>query len=73
MARITADKAVDAIGNRYDLILVASHRVRELHNGHHALVKSDHNSVVTALKEVEAGLVGREYLYKRPVSDKRKK
>lgn len=56
--------AVDAVGNRYDLVLIASVRVRELVHGHKTkLSPAPKNGViVTALKEIEAGLVGREYL-----------
>lgn len=74
MARITAERAVDAIGNRYDLVLVASRRVRELSNGHAPRVDSNNNPVVTALREIEAGEVGRDYLHKSPdIHSKEKK
>ncbi len=33
MARITSDVAVAAIGNRYEMILVAARRARELSRG----------------------------------------
>jgi DNA-directed RNA polymerase omega subunit len=34
MARITSQVAVEQIGNRYNLVLIASLRARELKNGH---------------------------------------
>jgi DNA-directed RNA polymerase subunit omega len=62
MARISSEKAVEQIGNRYDLILVASQRVRELRNGHRPKLDIKHGPVVTALTEIEEGLVGKDYL-----------
>lgn len=64
MARITSEKATLAVGSRYDLVLIASRRVRELRNGHTALITPESNEIVTALKEIEEGLVGRDYLRK---------
>jgi len=62
--RYTSQTAVDAVGNRYDLVLIASARVRELANGHKSKIVTNNARVVTALIEIEEGLVGREYLKK---------
>lgn len=62
MARISSEKAVTQIGNRYDLILVASQRVRELRNGHRPKIDVNHGPVLTSLTEIEEGLVGKDYL-----------
>lgn len=62
MARITSQAAVEAVGNRFDLVLIASQRVRELKNGHVPKVTSKNGATVTALREIEQGHVGREYL-----------
>lgn len=51
-------------GSHFDLILIASLRARELARGAWAKVKSRHGPVVTAVMEIEAGEVGREYLEK---------
>ena len=64
MARITSQNAVLRVGNRYELILIASRRARELNHGWQPYVKCDDNSVVTALREIEEGHVGRDYLLK---------
>jgi DNA-directed RNA polymerase subunit omega len=64
MARITSEKAVEQIGNRFDLVLVASLRVRELYAGATPMVKPSPSKTVTALREVEEGHVGRDYLLK---------
>ena len=61
-ARYTSEEAVLAVGNRYDLVLIASKRVRELKRGHRAKVVTKAGHTVTALQEIEQGLVGREYL-----------
>jgi len=57
---------VKMIGNRFNLVLVASQRVRELRRGSRPLVDNSNNShpVVLALKEIEQGKVGIEYLNK---------
>ena len=62
MARITSQKAVEAIGNRYDLVLIASQRARELKRGAVPKVASKNGTVVTALREIEEGFIGRDYL-----------
>lgn len=64
MARITSEDATKAVGNRYDLILIASRRARELHRGWQPLVSGNNSNVITALREIEAGKIGREYLLK---------
>ena len=64
MARITSQKAAEMVGNRFDLVLIASARVRELKRGHRPKVTCDNGPMVTALREIEAGEVGREYLKK---------
>ena len=62
MARISSEKAVEAIGNRFDLVLIASIRQRELDRGHVRKIVSKHGNHLTALQEIEDGLVGRDYL-----------
>ena len=64
MARITSEKAVEQVGNRYDLVLIASRRARELSNGHAPHITTDDTTVVKAIREIEQGHVGRDYLYK---------
>jgi DNA-directed RNA polymerase subunit omega len=64
MARITSQVAVQQIGNRYEMILIAARRARELNSGWQSHIKCDDNSVVTALREIEEGHVGRDYLLK---------
>lgn len=67
MSHLTSEEATLAVGNKYDLVLIASRRVRELRNGHAPMVTTPHpNDIVTALTEIEQGHVGREYLLKTP-------
>lgn len=62
---LTSQLAVAAVGNRYDLVLIAARRVRELHRGDAPRVtETRHGTALTALLEIEQGKVGREYLYK---------
>jgi DNA-directed RNA polymerase subunit omega len=73
MARITSEKAAAAVGNRFDLVLIAAQRVRELKSGSRPLVSTKNGAVVTALKEIEEGKVGREYLLKLQKQNRRSK
>ena len=41
--------------------------MRELNRGDAALVDGSHGPAVTALREIEAGLVAHDYLYRKPV------
>lgn len=63
-ARYSSQEAVNMIGNRFELILIASLRVRELRHGYKAKIisKVATGAIVTALQEIEAGLIGRDYL-----------
>jgi DNA-directed RNA polymerase subunit omega len=62
MARITSQKAAEAVGNRFDLVLIASQRVRELKRGALPKITSKNGAIVTALREIEEGHIGRDYL-----------
>jgi len=64
MARITSQAAVAMIGNRYELVLIAARRARELARGDAPLVTKVSSAAVTALREIEQGHVDRSWLYK---------
>ena len=64
MARITSQDAVAMIGNRYDMVLIASRRARELARGDRPKVTKVTGHAVTALREIEQGFVDRSWLYK---------
>lgn len=63
-ARYTSQDAVEMIGNRYDLVLIASIRARELKRGYKPLIDTNNKPIVTALNEIEQGKIGIEYLKK---------
>jgi DNA-directed RNA polymerase subunit omega len=64
MARITSQAAVAMIGNRYEMVLVAARRARELARGDAPKVTKVTSHAVTALREIEQGYVDRSWLYK---------
>ena len=68
---ICSQDAVHAVGNRYDLILIASQRVRELKRGHRPKMATKNGPLITATMEVAAGLVGRDYLLRGDHSPRR--
>jgi len=72
MARFTSQLAVEKIGNRYDLVLIASLRARELRRNHAAKIVSTNGPLVTALREIEEGHIGRDYLLKLQKTQKNK-
>lgn len=49
-------------GNKYEMILAAANRAREIKRGKAPLVKSSYGPVVTALMEIEHGKIGPEYI-----------
>jgi|SRR6185295_2747122 DNA-directed RNA polymerase subunit omega len=55
MARVTVEDCVDKIPNRFELLLIATHRARMLGNGAHITVEpeNDKNPVI-ALREIAA-------------------
>ncbi|SEA11044.1 DNA-directed RNA polymerase subunit omega [Alkalimonas amylolytica] len=59
MARVTVEDAVDKIGNRFDLILVAARRARQISvEGKDPLVDWENDkATVIALREIEQGLI----------------
>jgi DNA-directed RNA polymerase subunit omega len=63
-ARYTSQEAVEMIGNRFEMVIIAAARVRELKRGHRPKVDNPLKAgpTVVALMEIEKGLVGREYL-----------
>ncbi|RUO34212.1 DNA-directed RNA polymerase subunit omega [Aliidiomarina sanyensis] len=64
MARVTVEDAVDRIGNRFDLVLVAARRARQIASqGKEPLVETQNEKpTVIALREIEAGLIDAERL-----------
>lgn len=71
-AGLTSEHAVEALGNRYDLVVVASQRARELRRGHAPKIISKYGAMITAILEIEEGLVGNDYLYRISSEHKKK-
>lgn len=59
MARVTVQDAVDKIGNRFDLILTAARRARQLqlHTREPLVAEEGDKPTVVALREIEEGLI----------------
>ncbi|HET9463723.1 MAG TPA: DNA-directed RNA polymerase subunit omega [Thiobacillus sp.] len=62
MARITVDECIEIFPNRFELTLAVTYRARQLTQGSQAMVDSKDKAIVTALREIAAGKVGREIL-----------
>jgi len=58
----SCEAAVTMVENRFDLVLIAATRVRELKSGHKSKLGGKSGPVTTTLQEIEQGLIGREYL-----------
>lgn len=57
MARITVEDCLEKIPNRFELVLLAARRAGQLLRGAKPLLETDNREVVTALREIAAGLV----------------
>lgn len=64
MARVTVEDAVEKVGNRFDLVLIASRRARQIATGgKDPLVDPENDKpTVIALREIEAGLITTEVM-----------
>ena len=63
MARLTVEDCLPLIGNRFDIVLVASRRARQLELGAEPLVDAEKDKpTVIALREIAAGLMNQEIL-----------
>lgn len=63
MARVTVEDCLDNVDNRFQLVLVATKRARQLEKGKDAYLPWEQDKpTVLALREIAAGLVGREVL-----------
>jgi DNA-directed RNA polymerase subunit omega len=73
MARVTVEDAVDKIGNRFDLVLVAARRARQIATeGKDPLVEMGNDKpTVVSLREIELGLVTAETVQATDLQDQR--
>jgi DNA-directed RNA polymerase subunit omega len=57
MARITVEDCLDKVSSRFELVLLASKRAKQLLKGAKPVVKSDNRDIVIALREIASGKV----------------
>ena len=67
MARITVEDCLKTIPNRFELVLAATYRARQLVQGHTPRVESKDKPTVTALREIAFGMNDRDMLTKVPL------
>ncbi len=69
MARLTVEDCLDNVDNRYDLVMLASKRARQIAMGSDPLVEEDGDKpTVIALREIAEGLVTAENISKLTTS-----
>ena len=61
MARITVEDCLERVPNRFELVLLAARRAKQLLKGARPLVDSDNKEVVTSLREIAAQKVELRY------------
>ncbi|MGH7818084.1 MAG: DNA-directed RNA polymerase subunit omega [Candidatus Binatia bacterium] len=57
MSRVTVEDCLQKVGNRFELVMLASKRARQLFKGAKPLIDSDNREVVVALREIADGRV----------------
>lgn len=63
MARVTVEDCLDQVDNRFQLVLLASKRARQLANGKDPLVEWENDKpTVVALREISEGHITRDFL-----------
>jgi len=63
MARVTVEDCLDNVDNRFQLVLIATRRARQLANGVQPLVDWENDKpTIVALREIAAGLIGPDIL-----------
>lgn len=68
MARLTVEDCLDHVENRFQLVLVAAKRARQLANGQEPMLPWENDKpTVMALREIEEGYVTSAILDEEPV------
>jgi DNA-directed RNA polymerase subunit omega len=62
MARITVEDCLEKVTNRFELVILATKRAKQLFKGATPLLKTENLEIVTALREIAAGKVRRSKL-----------
>ena len=67
MARVTVEDCIEKVGNRFDLVLIATKRARQVARGKAPLVPEENDkATVIALREIAAGLIDASILDDQP-------
>lgn len=70
MARVTVEDCMDYVDNRFDLVLLATKRARQLANGVEPLLPWDNDKpTVMALREIADGLITHRDVEEKPVEE----
>ena len=73
MARITVEDCLEVVGNRFDLVMMASKRARQLANGVEPLIENHESGdkpTVLALREIAARKIDNELINKVEKSER---
>ena len=63
MARVTVEDCLENVDNRFDLVMVATRRARQITNGKEPLVEIENDKpTVVALREIAEGLMSYEFI-----------
>jgi len=63
MARVTVEDCLDKVDNRFDLVLVATRRARQISNGKEPMVDWENDKpAVVALREIADGHISRDIM-----------
>jgi len=69
MARVTVEDCLEHVDNRFQLVLVATKRARQIALGAQPLVEEDNDKpTVLALREIADGLVTSDILNEDPIT-----
>ncbi len=67
MARVTVEDCLENVDNRFQLVLVATKRARQILLGQEPMVEAEKDKpTVIALREIAEGLVTRDILSHKP-------
>ncbi len=70
MARVTVEDCLDKVDNRFQLVLVATKRARQLARGTQPFVEWENDKpTVVALREISEGHVGPSILDEKPAEE----
>ncbi|MCL5260983.1 MAG: DNA-directed RNA polymerase subunit omega [Gammaproteobacteria bacterium] len=72
MARVTVEDCLGSVNNRFELVLLATKRARQIANGGARPLVPEENDkpTVIALREIAEGLIDKSSFEKRPVDPK---